>query len=336
MYKRCYSCIFCLLLLSACGNKDSLSPVVLKVDSEYGHSSIGNYSENDYEPSVHKVANNQTLFDVAYIYNIDPANLAKINNISLPYRVKNGQSLKLPSSDRGYSAVPTEKMCRSIKVDLGESLDSEVVARAFETPKAPTVEKVTKKIAPIKTAERDRLDEQFERSFSAKEVEKKKNQDAGAFFPVIPTFSTVEDKKISTKKEAPVKSDALEIDSTFMMPVDGKIISKFGDTMKDDFVNEGMNIETFESVPVRAAAAGTVFYVGDELKEEYGKIVIIQHNNELVTSYAHLDKITVKKGEAIKKGQQIGLTGKTGNVENIQLYFEVLENNTPVNPKKFL
>jgi murein DD-endopeptidase MepM/ murein hydrolase activator NlpD len=117
-------------------------------------------------------------------------------------------------------------------------------------------------------------------------------------------------------------------------PVNGKIISRFGD-IKDGIANDGINIKAALGTPVKAAASGDVIYAGNDKLPEFGNTVVIQHPNSLITSYAHLDKIKAKSGTAVNAGNVIGTVGKTGDVTESQLHFEVLKDKNPVNPEKY-
>lgn len=69
----------------------------------------------------------------------------------------------------------------------------------------------------------------------------------------------------------------------------------------------------------------------------YGKLVLVKHENGYVTIYAHLDSIGVKRGDVVSAGQRIGTVGKSGNVREPQLHFEIREKGkVAVDPTKFL
>ncbi|MBR1734548.1 MAG: M23 family metallopeptidase [Alphaproteobacteria bacterium] len=132
-----------------------------------------------------------------------------------------------------------------------------------------------------------------------------------------------------------IKNKSLSNSNKMRMPVNGKIISHFGD-ISDGIANDGINIKANKGTDVIAAADGTVIYVGSKLDEEYGNVVIVQHDNGLITSYAHLDKALVKKDKKILAGEKLGTVGQTGDVQEPQLYFEVMKDKKPVNPLKYL
>lgn len=120
----------------------------------------------------------------------------------------------------------------------------------------------------------------------------------------------------------------------FLKPIDGQIISEFGDRSDGTF-NDGINIEASEGSPVKAAAGGSVVYSGNQL-QGYGNLVIVRHEDGYLTAYAHLKDLDLEKGQTVKQGDIIGKVGKTGNVDRPQLHFGVRKGREPVNPKDFL
>lgn len=67
-------------------------------------------------------------------------------------------------------------------------------------------------------------------------------------------------------------------------------------------------------------------YAGDAI-DGYERLILIRHTNGYVTAYAHLDKMLVKKGDTIKRGQVVGKVGSTGHVSEPQLHFEIRQGN---------
>lgn len=86
--------------------------------------------------------------------------------------------------------------------------------------------------------------------------------------------------------------------------------------------------------PVYATAAGVVTYSG--YRDDYGKVVEIDHGNGIATRYAHLHRQTVSVGQQVAAHTQIGFLGSTGRATGPHVHYEVLVNGEPQNPEKFL
>src|SRR5690606_5634236 len=99
--------------------------------------------------------------------------------------------------------------------------------------------------------------------------------------------------------------------------------------------NDGIDISLPEGTAVKAAENGVVIYAGDGLKE-FGNTVLVRHENGLVTVYGHASELKVKRGDTVRRGQDIALSGLSGNAQQPKLHFEVRKNSTPVDPAKFL
>lgn len=140
------------------------------------------------------------------------------------------------------------------------------------------------------------------------------------------------------KKDAKViqqaeDDDAVAPDATgigkMRWPVRGRVISGFG-AGKD-----GVDIAVPTGTPVKAAENGVVIYAGDGLKE-FGNTVLVRHENGLVTVYGHASSIEVQRGQKVKRGQEIALSGMSGTTDSPKLHFEVRKNSAPVDPSGYL
>jgi murein DD-endopeptidase MepM/ murein hydrolase activator NlpD len=99
-------------------------------------------------------------------------------------------------------------------------------------------------------------------------------------------------------------------------------------------LHTGLDFQADPGTPILAAAAGVV--VTQEFHSAYGNMIEIDHGNELISRYAHASKVFVKKGDLIKRGQKVGEVGNTGRSTGPHLHFEVLLQDIPQNPQKFL
>lgn len=113
-------------------------------------------------------------------------------------------------------------------------------------------------------------------------------------------------------------------------PVKGRVISGFGGPGGD-----GIDISVPKGTPIKAAENGIVIYAGDGLKE-FGNTVLVRHDNGLVTVYGNASELNVKRGQNVKRGDQIALSGMSGNANAPKLHFEIRKNSAPVDPSGYL
>ncbi|MEM8812211.1 MAG: peptidoglycan DD-metalloendopeptidase family protein [Pseudomonadota bacterium] len=120
----------------------------------------------------------------------------------------------------------------------------------------------------------------------------------------------------------------------FAWPAKGPVISRFGRKANGER-NDGINIQVPKGAPVTAAGKGVVIYAGNELKG-YGNLVLVRHADGWVSAYAHNSELSVRRGDAVSKGQVIALAGETGSVSEPQVHFELRRNSKPVDPMPLL
>lgn len=119
---------------------------------------------------------------------------------------------------------------------------------------------------------------------------------------------------------------------TLRWPVGGGITSRYGP--RGGGFHSGIDIGAGYGAGVGAAAGGSVVSAG--WQGNYGKCVLINHGNGLVTRYAHLSQINVSSGQSVSSGQMIGLVGRTGRATGPHLHFEVIVNGSARNPMNYL
>lgn len=110
-----------------------------------------------------------------------------------------------------------------------------------------------------------------------------------------------------------------------------KVISDYG--RRDGRQHSGIDLKTKANDKIRAAFDGEVVFAGQ--MSGYGNLVRIQHANGLETYYAHNSKNLVKKGDRVKAGKVIALTGRTGRATTEHLHFETRVKGKHVNPNRY-
>ena len=124
-----------------------------------------------------------------------------------------------------------------------------------------------------------------------------------------------------------------------LWPLHGPITAGFGERMDplngEEAVHTGLDISAPKGTDVEATGNGVVLEAGRR-ESGYGIEVIIDHGDGICTRYAHLSAVFVTSGEEVTAGEVIGEVGTTGHSTGPHLHYEVLVNDTPVNPAKFL
>lgn len=115
-------------------------------------------------------------------------------------------------------------------------------------------------------------------------------------------------------------------------PAPGVLISGFGARERDQ--HDGIDLACPEGTPVRAALDGVVLFAGEQ--RGYGNLVLVAHEGDLVTVYAHNSENLVQKGERVSRGGEIARVGHTGNATGPHLHFEVRVSARPHDPLGFL
>jgi len=258
-----------------------------------------------------RVAKGDTLYSISRNYGVPLKDLININRLNAPYTLYVGQTLRLPSKQ--YHIVKRGESLYSISRDYNVDITTLSKVNNLQTPYSLTVGQ--KLLLPGSVSAKSQsytpAPQQANRSVSTP----KTNLYASA--PIQDSYVPVANRK-----------------TKFDWPVRGRIISGFGN-LGSGRKNDGINIKADLGSTVKAADAGTVAYAGNELKG-FGNLILIKHNDGWITAYAHNDRLFVRKGQKVKRGEKIANVGSTGSVTTPQLHFEVRQGKKAVNPRPYL
>lgn len=115
----------------------------------------------------------------------------------------------------------------------------------------------------------------------------------------------------------------------WIWPANGKVLGQFSESG-----SKGIDIGGKAGDPVIAAGDGKVVYSGTGLRG-YGMLIIVKHNATFLSAYAHNQKLLVKEGQTVSKGQKIAEMGNS-DADQVKLHFEVRRQGKPVDPLKYL
>ncbi|MDW8845704.1 murein hydrolase activator NlpD [Erwinia sp. MMLR14_017] len=265
--------------------------------------SYGNIPKGSYSGETYTVKRGDTLFYIAWITGNDFRDLAQRNNVSAPYSLNVGQQLQVSNSSGGT-------LTGGNAITAADANAGGVAVQ----PSAPQIKGGAVAQQPVITYSED----------SGKPSEGKmlpssgKNTVATTTAPVTaPTVSS------TTNSTTPV--------GNWRWPTDGKIIDNFS---ASEGGNKGIDIAGSRGQPVISTASGRVVYAGNALRG-YGNLIIIKHNDDYLSAYAHNDTMLVREQQEVKAGQKIATMGSTGT-SSVRLHFEIRYKGKSVNPLRYL
>lgn len=258
------------------------------------------------------VSKGDTLYSISRSYGVPLKDLININGLRAPYTLYVGQRLRLPTKQ--YHIVKKGESLYSISRQYNVDITTLSKVNHLQTPYSLNVGQ--KLLLPASVSAKN---------YSAP----KKTSQTGITQSVAKTNNVYQSAPVKDSYVAPKNRK-----TKFDWPVKGRIISGFGN-LGSGRKNDGINIKAGLGATVKAADAGTVAYAGNELKG-FGNLILIKHNDGWITAYAHNDKLFVRKGQKVKRGEKIATVGSTGSVTTPQLHFEVRSGKKAVNPRPYL
>jgi lipoprotein NlpD len=249
---------------------------------------------------VYVVQKGDTLYSIAFNYGFDYHELAELNHIEDPSVISIGQEIRL-FPDRYVQSgtrIPSERA----PIDRLIKDQPKLVKYAYSAAAMAQIDKVQQQ----------------------NYLPSDESNDVATVQPAPEPKRVVDPPESNTQAE--------DDDSTlaWIMPAQGKVIGGFSEVAN----RKGIDIAGTLGAPVVASEAGKVVYSGSGLRG-YGKLIIIKHNKTYLSAYAHNDRILVREGDNVTRGQEIAAMGRTDS-DKVKLHFEVRRFGRPVDPARFL
>jgi lipoprotein NlpD len=264
-------------------------------------------SRGSYRGSYYQVAKGDTLYFIAYVTDKDVKEIIRYNNLSAPYTIFPGQKLKLWQP--AYTAPSYG----------GSGAGAAVASVATVTP-AAIPSKSSKNSAQQSKASSTKSSSNVAKKESTKRVDQSKSKE----------YVGSSGKQNVNKKATVAKSSNVKV-SKWLWPTKGRVIKNFS---AGDQGNKGIDIAGQRGQSIVSTAGGTVVYSGNALRG-YGNLVIVKHNDNYLSAYAHNDRLLVNEGQSVKAGQKIATMGSSG-AGSVRLHFEIRYQGKSVNPKRYL
>lgn len=275
---------------------------------DYSQIQKGSYKGNTY-----KVNKGDTMFLIAYLTGMDVKDLASMNNMKEPYSLSVGQTLKISncSTKTVTTTVPVKTTAPAAPAAPAEpEVTYTPGANGTQIGSDGTV------IGPIKSGVATG------------------GASTPAFTNNTPSTPVTTTTQVETTNNTPVNANVVApvaSNVAWQWPTQGNVIQGFSNS---DGGNKGIDISGSRGQAVKAAASGRVVYAGNALRG-YGNLIIIKHNDDFLSAYAHNDKILVSDQQEVKAGQEIAKMGSTGT-NAVKLHFEIRYKGKSVDPVRYL
>jgi murein DD-endopeptidase MepM/ murein hydrolase activator NlpD len=254
------------------------------------------------------VAKGDTVYGLSKRYRVSARAIIQTNHLQAPYILTPGKRLVLPRA-RDYVVRRGDSLS---VISESQNADMYAIARLNELRPPYTIQIGQRLALPDATRGR----------------------------PVsMPTAKALDPKRKSLSTKEKITENAVDLPPAttgkgFLWPVRGKIVSSYGGK-SEGLKNDGINIAAPRGAQVVAAENGIVAYAGNELRG-FGNLLLLKHTGGWITAYAHNERVLVKRGDKIKKGQTIAKVGSSGSVQVPQLHFELRKGKKAINPIKYL
>ncbi len=306
----------------------------------------------DFAPRVHVVQSGETLFSIAWRYELDVRELVLWNELDNPDLILVGQRLFLTPGGSAES-----RAANAGQASVASPASSGATGSAQDETRQPVT------ASPVATADSD--DGRAESSANGGQTATQgPGQVASTSVPAPgPAASTPVRIPVPTPSPppAPARTAASSMGAapasseppaasrppppppapppslavlpapTWQWPIRGAVVSPYGAAQG---TGSGIGIGGRLGADIRASAAGQVVYAGDGLAA-YGNLIIIKHNDTFLSAYGHNDALVVGEGDAVRQGDVIARMGM-GPERRPQVHFEIRRNGTPVDPLGYL
>jgi lipoprotein NlpD len=279
---------------------------------------------DDWRPDNYTVKKGDTLISIGLEYGYDYKEIAEANGLTAPYTIRIGQILKLGSLNDKTSPTPEAEADGVVISPINQ--DAPVTISTPPKTALPPSTASTKSgilvISEPKAISEPYSDEAYKKIVPG--VKPVATAPASPVKPVTDAKDVGVDTKADSKTNPPEAGDV-----DWLWPTKGKVVGNFSESS-----NKGLDIAGVTGQSIQAAAGGKVIYSGSDLRG-YGKLVIIKHNKNYLSVYAHNSQILVKEGQQVSRGQKIAEMGNTDS-STVKLHFEIRHQGKSVDPAKYL
>lgn len=291
-------------LLTGCAQRSEPAPV----DSVYQGRTVHDFSRGSLSDQAYQVQRGDTLYSIAFRAEMDLRDIARLNNLNEPYNIQPGQVLRLAAEAPNQPVANANTVQRS-SINRQKSVNERKDASETDLSRG--------------------IVSKSEQEYGKNRTDQQSSQQSDSVRPA--QQASVPPPAAAARSQTARSTSSLEGPIEWQWPSQGRITRRFSN---DRPGASGIIFSGSKGDPVTAAAAGKVVYVGSALRG-FGRLIILKHNDDFITAYAHNDSLMVQEQEWVAAGQQIATMGDS-DADDVRLRFELRYQGSSVNPEQYL
>lgn len=269
----------------------------------------------------------ETLTAIGAQYGLTYKELAQLNNIAEPYNIYPGQQLVVSAKiEKKVPAIAASSMRFNPR-------NNRVLIKPTMVVRDTPAKDLVKDEKPLQNKLKSEELVKPAGMIAERSMPEKKANVKQAIINVAEAKVSKSDVKAQSplpSKIAPLSQQALS-KKHWLWPTSGQIITRF---QENPAINKGIDIANNKGTPIKATKPGKVVYSGEGLRG-YGRLLIIKHEEDYLSAYAHNEELLVKEGQHVEQGQVIATMGQSDS-DRVKLHFEIRHNGKPVDPLGYL
>lgn len=335
------------LAVAGCATQDYGTPQVRDLSASREQATVDHYV----------VEQGDTLYGIAWRHEMDYRDLARLNRIGPPYRIQPGQELRLNEGSRTAGAAAQEQGTGSqvaVATGLGgqqafqssdddwllpdeqaiernRRLSAQPLDTATQAPSDVALESADQVAATSSTAPESSPPASEPQETPATQPEPEPAPEPQPAPDPEPEPQVDAGTQVAGEPERATQTYTPVDEVPWQWPADGELVGRFGEGGN---ITAGIDIAGQKGQPVKAAGPGIVVYAGSGVRG-YGNLILLKHNDQYLSAYAHNDAIQVTENDVVEAGQVIATMGDS-DAESVRLHFEVRKDGQPQDPLEYL
>ncbi|MGB5445641.1 MAG: peptidoglycan DD-metalloendopeptidase family protein [Psychromonas sp.] len=278
---------------------------------------------------LYQVQRGDTLFSISWRASLDLNRLASYNGLTSPYLIREGEILKLTPSQKINTVYTQKPIIKKQSASQNVQKNDKILCTGQSCTKKPTqvvVQRQVKEYPAAKVKVGEKIVKPITKITKPMSEPRPESMSETMVEPMSETM--VEPMPETTPETA---DEPMSKDIDWQWPTEGKLTKTFANSQSG---MKGISLASKRGTPVYTSASGEVVYAGSGLRG-FGNLIIIKHNDDYLSAYAHNEQLLVREKQQVKNGQKIATMGDSGT-DSVKLHFEIRYQGSSIDPLRYL